>query len=214
MKKSESVSCPAVSDSLRTHGLQPTGSAVHGVIQARIMEWVAIPSSRETSWFRVWTQVSCDAGRFFTTWATRKAGAAILISNRKWGVGIYGMSIKGISAVFRVCLGMIKKKMTADRRSPFFPTPHEIPGWLFTSEVFPMLSWVSGLLQLSMSSHTNYHFSTIYLNLPCSMVMGLVVVRGLHVAFSIVNTLKGSFRHLCRVYQFNSALRILLSRTV
>ena len=33
-------------------------------------------------------------------------------------------------------------------------------------------------------------------------------------AFSIVNTLKGSFGHLCRVYQFNSALRILLSGTV
>ena len=52
-----------------------------------------------------------------------------------------------------------------------------------------MLSWVSGLPQLSMSSQPNYH-SSIYLNIPGSMVMGLVVVRGLHVAFSIVNTLK------------------------
>ena len=76
-----------------------------------------------------------------------------------------------------------------------------------------MLSWVSGLPQLSISSQPNYQ-SFIYLNLSGSMVMGVVVVRGLHVAFSIVNTLKGSFRHLCRVYQFNSALRILLSRTV
>ena len=32
------------------------------------------------------------------------------------------MSIKGNSAIFRVCLGMIKN-MTADRRCPFFPTP-------------------------------------------------------------------------------------------
>ena len=36
-------------------------------------EWVAIPFSRGSSWPRDETQVSCIAGRFFTTWATRKA---------------------------------------------------------------------------------------------------------------------------------------------
>ena len=36
-----------VSDSLRSHGLySPPGSSVHGILQARILKWVAMPSSR------------------------------------------------------------------------------------------------------------------------------------------------------------------------
>ena len=41
------------------------------MLQARILEWVAIPFSRGSSWPRNCTWVSCIAGRFFTTWATR-----------------------------------------------------------------------------------------------------------------------------------------------
>ena len=44
----------------------PPGSSVHGILQARILEWVAIPFSRGSSWPRDQTQVSCIAGRFFT----------------------------------------------------------------------------------------------------------------------------------------------------
>ena len=40
--------------------------AVHGILQARILKWVAIPFSRGSSQPRDWTQVSCIAGRFFT----------------------------------------------------------------------------------------------------------------------------------------------------
>ena len=50
----------------------PPGSSVHGILQARILEWVAIPFSRGSSWPRDWTQVSCIAGGFFTVWATRE----------------------------------------------------------------------------------------------------------------------------------------------
>ena len=46
---------------------------VNGILQARILEWVAFPFSRESSQPRDWTQVSHIAGRFFTSWATRKA---------------------------------------------------------------------------------------------------------------------------------------------
>ena len=45
---------------------------VHGILQARILEWVAFPFSRGASHPRDWTQVSCIAGGFFTSWATRK----------------------------------------------------------------------------------------------------------------------------------------------
>ena len=50
----------------------PPGSSLHGILQARILEWVAIPFSRGSSWPRDWTWASCFAGRFFTIWATRE----------------------------------------------------------------------------------------------------------------------------------------------
>ena len=49
------------------------GTSVHGIFQARILEWVAIPFSKGSSQPRDRTQVSCIAGRFFTIWATREA---------------------------------------------------------------------------------------------------------------------------------------------
>ena len=45
----------------------PPGSSVHGILQARILEWVAFPSSRGSSRPRNGTGVSCTAGGFFTS---------------------------------------------------------------------------------------------------------------------------------------------------
>ena len=47
--KSESVSRSVVSDSLRPMNCTLPGSSVHGILQARILEWVAVPSSRGSS---------------------------------------------------------------------------------------------------------------------------------------------------------------------
>jgi len=44
-----------------------------GILQARILEWVTMSSSRESSQPMEWTQVSCFSGRFFISWATREA---------------------------------------------------------------------------------------------------------------------------------------------
>ena len=49
------------------------GSAVHGIFQARILEWAAISFSRRSSQTRDRTRVSCTADRRFTIWATREA---------------------------------------------------------------------------------------------------------------------------------------------
>ena len=46
---------------------------VHGILQARILGWVAFPFSRGSSQPRNQTQVSRIAGGFFTSWATREA---------------------------------------------------------------------------------------------------------------------------------------------
>ena len=51
----------------------PPGSSSHGFLQARILEWVAIPFSRGSSQPRDRASVSCIAGEFFTVWATREA---------------------------------------------------------------------------------------------------------------------------------------------
>ena len=56
-------SCPTLCDPIH---YSPPGSSVHGILQTRILEWVAIPFSRGSSWPRNQTQVSCIASRFFT----------------------------------------------------------------------------------------------------------------------------------------------------
>ena len=67
------LSHSVVSNSLWPMDCGPPGSAVHGILQARILEWVATPFSRESSHPRDRTQVSRIEGKFFTVWATREA---------------------------------------------------------------------------------------------------------------------------------------------
>ena len=62
--------CPTLCDPMDR---SPPGSSVHGILQARIPEWVAIPLSKRTSQPGDWTQVYWVAGRFFTIWAIREA---------------------------------------------------------------------------------------------------------------------------------------------
>ena len=54
-----------------------------GILQARILEWVTMRSSRVSSQPRDWTQVSYIAGGFFTIWATREAQTNIGESKKK-----------------------------------------------------------------------------------------------------------------------------------
>ena len=63
--------CPILCDPMDCKACQAPLSMV--VLQTRILEWVAMPSSRASSQHRDWTQVSLIAGRFFTIWATREA---------------------------------------------------------------------------------------------------------------------------------------------
>ena len=51
----------------------PTDYTVHEILQARTLEWVAFPFSRESSQSRDWSQVSHIPGGFFTTWVTGEA---------------------------------------------------------------------------------------------------------------------------------------------
>ena len=49
------------------------GSSVHGIFQARILEWVAVSFSRGSTQPKDWTRVSRIGGRRFNLWATREA---------------------------------------------------------------------------------------------------------------------------------------------
>ena len=64
-------------------------ASVHGIFQARVLEWVAICFSRGSSQLRDQTWVSCFVGRHFTVWATREGtwGVAVVklrLLKRKW----------------------------------------------------------------------------------------------------------------------------------
>ena len=65
----QSVSYSVVSDAMNC---SPPVSSVHGISQARILEWVAIPFSRGSSGPTDQTHVSHIVGGFFTLWATRE----------------------------------------------------------------------------------------------------------------------------------------------
>ena len=89
----------------------PPGSSVHEILQARILERVAIPFSKGSSQPRDWTYVSCLAGRFFTIWAIREASydpipktfqlhsLQIQISTRNVVPSIWGCAVLGCHTV-------------------------------------------------------------------------------------------------------------------
>ena len=62
-------SCPTLCNPM---GCSLPGSSVHGILQVRILEWVAVPFSRGSFQARDWTQAFCTTGRFLTNWATRE----------------------------------------------------------------------------------------------------------------------------------------------
>ena len=67
--------CPTLCDPMEC---SLPGSSVHGILQARILEWVAMPSSRGSSWPRDWTCISClparggESSTTSTTWEALK----------------------------------------------------------------------------------------------------------------------------------------------
>ena len=96
--KSKSISCLVVSnscDSCDPVECSPPGLSVHGILQARILEWVAIPFSRGSSQPRDRTHVSHIAGRFY------------LLSHQKWS------EMKSISRVW-----LIQTPWTVANQSP------------------------------------------------------------------------------------------------
>ena len=98
----------------------PPGSTVHEIVQARILEWFAISFSRGSSQPRVWTLVSCTAGRFFTDWATREA-----CRNYNKLLKIYFTNLKNATAMISwLWLWKHRKKAKIDKWDYF--KPHQL----------------------------------------------------------------------------------------
>ena len=78
-------SCPTLCDPMHCSRQAPLSM---GILQARILEWVAVPSSRQSSQSRDWIQAAYIAGRFFTVWARhRELKFGVLWQSRgmEWG---------------------------------------------------------------------------------------------------------------------------------
>ena len=124
------VSHSVVSDSLETPWTvcSPPSSSVHGIPQARRLEWVAISSSRGSSQPRHQTPVSRIVGRFFIFWATReahsewKSGAVLLeFWGRTLSCGVkWAMHELGVADCISPRLGIasLKKAQHVGRPSP------------------------------------------------------------------------------------------------
>ena len=74
-----------MSKSLRSMDCSLLDSSACEILQARILEWLAVHFSRRSFWFRDWTQVSCIVSRFFMVWATRE-GQIIYTNHLLWQV--------------------------------------------------------------------------------------------------------------------------------
>ena len=75
----------------------PMDCTVHGILQARILQWVAFPFSRGSSQSRDRTQVSLIAGGFFANWAPREAPQWFLI-----GVLLFGLYKKDLFPLLKL----------------------------------------------------------------------------------------------------------------
>ena len=88
----------------------PMDCTVRGILQTRILEWVAIPFSRGSSQPRDRTQVSHVAGGFFTVWATREAHpsrGSMPISWLLWPLPSLGKSVFSEGSSFQWCFSSL-----------------------------------------------------------------------------------------------------------
>ena len=75
--------CPTLCEPM---GCSLPASSVQGILQAKILEWVAFFSSRGSSWPSDWTRISWIAGRLYTVWATREQWAFVITHVKELGL--------------------------------------------------------------------------------------------------------------------------------
>ena len=103
----------------------PMDYTVHGILRAGILQWVAVPFSRESSQPRDGTQVSHIAGRFFTSWATREACGLALLPCKWYSSDLAILLLLSYSSL----LGHTEMSMSNlyHQRRQWHPTPVLLP---------------------------------------------------------------------------------------
>ena len=109
----------------------PSGSSVHGILQVRILEWVAMPFSRGSSQPRDGTClfcVSCIAGRFFTTEPLEKPLFIPTASQRRHGYHSH-FTVEGTASQRREGNGQMSNdwKQQSPNYNPKPPKPKALP---------------------------------------------------------------------------------------
>ena len=140
--------CPTLWDSM---DCSLPGSSVHGILQARTLEWVAIPVSRGSSQPRDQTWVSYIEGRFFTVWATRRAQFSPLSFSQHWWT--LKVTYKCEMPVLLFRFHFVNLSETAnDEQIPHLcvsPPPTHLFSSVLLLGLFPRLFWkVSSLLSV------------------------------------------------------------------
>ena len=109
MKVKVTQSCPTPCD--------PMDYTVHGVLKARILEWVAFPFSRGLSQPRNWTGVSCIAGGFFINWAIRQALLMMQHDTKRiWNSLRIKRTMRPLHGILKLTLSFLQGE--GDQRAP------------------------------------------------------------------------------------------------
>ena len=111
--------CPTLCDPM---DCSLPGFSVHGILQARILEWVAIPFSRRSSQRRDWTRIFCTAGRFFTVWDTKGRRNSPQPSVLQCLFRVHTLSAnRGADFSIQSVRNEIDKDLVSSKRSRLFP---------------------------------------------------------------------------------------------
>ena len=140
-------------------------SFLHEILQARILVWILNPFSRESSWPRDQTWVSCIAGRLFTIWATREAHERktlhVGLGKKRWHC------IEGVRILsWERCLTSIRLKHEPERTLSYFK---------------PLRSFFKGvsLKQLALITLTNILLSKCLLSEWTGLGIGCHLLNGM-----------------------------------
>ena len=134
------------------------GSSVHEILQARILEWVAMPSSRESSWPRDWIRVSCTGRQILYHWATWEAQGVLYIP---WNLPILSVQVNDFWYIYRVVQLLPQSNFRTFPSSPkgtsclfavtfnFYSSPGQ-PPTLFSVDLPPLVcSFMTGFFHLA-----------------------------------------------------------------
>ena len=146
----------------------PPGSSVHGILQARILEWVAMPSSRGSFPPRYGTHFSCIAGEFFSTSATWEDPHHLIQIKKKEKKGFFFCG-ENLYNILSQQLSNIPHS-NANYCYLLYTTYLE---YIYNSKLVPLVAFIqfSHSLRLMVSYKTKHIFTIRMIQQSCSLVL-------------------------------------------